>query len=88
MERCFSRAQEFDEIVKLRVTTGIATATDRDAVEVTGFCLEGGKGLVRDCPEILEPGIFFPDPFCAVVAAFLKRQAVRGSRMRGSFSLS
>ena len=85
MERGFCCAEQFDEIGKLRVAAGVAAAADGDAVEVTGFCLEGGEGLLCDGPQILEACIFLPDALGAVVAAFLEGQAVPAAECPGGF---
>ena len=85
MERCFRRAEQFDEIGKLRVAAGIAAAADGDAVEIPGFCLEGGKGFLCDGPQILETRILLPDTFGTIVAACFERQAVAAAECPGRF---
>ena len=85
MERRLRRAEKFDEIGKLRVAAGIATAADGDAVEIPGFCLEGGKGFLCDGPQILETRILLPDTFGTIVAACFERHAVAAAERPGRF---
>src|SRR5208337_4247317 len=80
MERGFRAAEQLDEVLKLRVTARIAPPADRDPLDLALPGLEACEGLVRDAPEILEPGILLLHAPGAVVAPFLERQAVLATK--------
>ena len=85
VKRGFRTSQKLDELTETWITAGIPATADSYPFDIPLLHLEICKGFISNRLEILEPGVFFPDPPGAVVTPFLERQAVPAPQRLNSF---
>jgi hypothetical protein len=76
MEGSLHAAEELNQFIETGIAAGIPATADGDPFQIPAFSLQVCERFIRDCLEILEPAILFPDTAGAVVTSFFERQAV------------